>query len=719
MTEPQAAAGRRPANLALEVVGLDCVDCAATLERVVANLDGVLQARVHFTTGRLEARFDGRSATSAAIAAAVEAAGYGTRVPGAATTGAAGPRIVRGRRDAMTLAAGVTLAAALVARLAGAAGAQQVFLAMTIVLAGQGVARAAVTAVRANRALDMNVLMTIAAAGAVLIGEWAEGATALFLFGLGTMLEGYTADRARDAIRRLTALSPRLAVVRRAGGDVQVPVESLAVGDMVVVRPGERLPVDGLVVRGTSAVNEAPLTGESLPVDKRPDDAVFAGTINGPGALEVEATRPATDTQLARIVHLVEEAQASRAPSQRLVDRFARVYTPLVIALAVAIAVGMPALTGEAFVPWFHRALILLVIACPCALVLSTPVTIVSALSSAARQGVLIKGGAHLEAVGALRAMALDKTGTLTQGRPIVTDVVVLDGRAADEVLALAAAVEARSEHPLARAIVHEARHRALHVPPAIEFTALPGRGARSLVNGVPVTVGTRATLARPETLTDSAATEMARLEGEGKTAMLVAVNGVPIGLVAVADRLRPEAADAVSGLRQAGIRHVVMLTGDNAVTARAIGDRLGVTDVRSGLLPADKAAAVRDLVLVHGGAGMVGDGVNDAPALAAATVGIATAGGPQIGSDAALETADIVLQTGDLSRLAYLVRLGRRARRTVTVNIAFSLAVKAAFLALAVAGAATLWMAVLADVGTSLVVVLNGMRLLRPERAP
>jgi Cd2+/Zn2+-exporting ATPase len=592
----------------------------------------------------------------------------------------------------------------------------------------------------------------------------------MFLFSLGNTLESYTMDRARNAIRSLMDLSPPEAtLVRMANGEwriakERVPVEQLKVGDRILVRPGERFPMDGRVLAGTSDVDQAPITGESLPVDKGPDAEVFAGTINGQGALIVEVTRLASDNTLSRVIHMVEEAQAQKAPSQRFVDVFARYYTPAVIAGALGVAALPPLLGWGPFAVWFYRALVLLVISCPCALVISTPVTIVSAIASAARQGVLIKGGAYLEEAGALRVMAFDKTGTLTHGRPEVTDVfsssesanrrISESANLNDELLALAAAVESRSGHPLAQAIVREARRRGLDWPPAGELESVTGLGVRSSLDGPSFGSGRgRAVLignlklfqhegvAVPGFIRD----HIVRLEADGKTVMIVARETDPIenrewrmtsapsaiprfhypssqppsrgrsvwdfGIIALADMVRGRSREAIAALREAGIQHTVMLTGDNEGTARAIAAQVGVDEFRSDLLPEDKVDAIDTLLAEYGRVAMVGDGVNDAPALARATVGIAMGAA---GTDTALETADIALMADDLSRLPLAMRLSRRALGVVKQNIGLSLLFKAVFLALALPGYATLWMAVFADMGASLIVILNGMRLLR-----
>jgi Cd2+/Zn2+-exporting ATPase len=540
-------------------------------------------------------------------------------------------------------------------------------------------------------------------------------------------------DRARNAIRGLMKLSPRRATLLHGSEELQVAVEELEIGDRILVRPGERVPMDGVVLSGESAVNQAPITGESVPVDKGPGDEVFAGAVNGQGALIVRVTHLAADTTIARIIKMVEEAQAQKAPSQRFVDRFARVYTPIVIAVAAAVAIVPPLvgwLTGAFSAPfdeWFYRALVLLVIACPCALVISTPVSIVSAIASAARAGVLIKGGAYLETLGALKVIAFDKTGTLTAGRPVVVEVRCIEHQAGlawsecstcRDVLAVAAALERRSEHPLARAIVQAAEEQGMNsaLPVAEGVQAVAGRGVQGKVDGRSITVGSHAYVhqAYPDLAHHGVCDAIDIAQAAGQTAMVVSGDGDGVmGYILVADTLRPGVAEVMAALKRAGIARTVMLTGDNEATAKAIGAAAQVDEVQAGLLPEQKVAAVEALLASHGTVAMVGDGVNDAPALARASVGIAMGAA---GTDTALETADVALMADDLGRLPFAVRLSRRARAIIRQNVVLSLGIKAVFLVLAVAGVATLWMAVFADMGASLIVTFNGMRLLREK---
>jgi Cd2+/Zn2+-exporting ATPase len=606
----------------------------------------------------------------------------------------------------LTVASGVSILAALTADRWSPALTVPLLLA-AVVTGGIFPTRRALVAVR-SRSIDINVLMVIAVFGAMVLGEWFEGASVVFLFALAQWLEARTLERARQAIRALVELSPREAVVKRNGIEERVPVELIAVGAEIVVRPGEKVPLDARVLAGRGDVNEAPITGESLPVDKAPGDEVYAGTINGRGSLDLEVTRIGRDTRLARIIHLVEAAQSQRAPVQSFVDRFARVYTPVVIALAALVAVVPPLVAGGDAATWFYRSLVLLVIACPCALVISTPVSIVAALSAAARNGVLIKGGVHLERLADVRVVAFDKTGTLTRGEPRVRDVVGLAGTSIVEVLRYAAAVEARSEHAIARAITSRAAELDLQVPSAANFMSTPGRGAEARVAGKHVVVGNDSML---EARGISAALDaIDTLRRRGETVVCVAVDGRVIGLIGVADPLRETARETIEMLRSHGVRRVAMLTGDHAVTAQAVAADLSLDEHHYGLMPDEKHSRIVSM-RAEGPVLMVGDGVNDAPAMAAADVGVAMGAAA---SDVALETADVALMSGELLKLPYALRLARATVRNIKMNLVVSLALKAVFLVTAMTGAATLWMAVLADTGASVIVVANALRLLR-----
>jgi Cd2+/Zn2+-exporting ATPase len=556
--------------------------------------------------------------------------------------------------------------------------------------------------------VDINVLMVIAVAGALALGEWLEASSVVFLFALAQWLEARTLERARQAIRALVDLTPRDAIVKRNGGEQRVAVDAIAVGDVVIVRPGDKVPLDGTIVGGHSDVNEAPMTGESLPVDKHPGDEVYAGTINGRGSLELAVTRVGPDTRLARIIHLVEAAQSRRAPVQSFVDRFAKIYTPTVIVLAVLVAAVPPLVAGADAETWFYRSLVLLVISCPCALVISTPVSIVSALSAAARNGVLIKGGAHLERLAAVRAIGFDKTGTLTRGEPGVSDVIAVGSASSQDVLRFAAAVETRSEHPIARAIADRARVDGTDIPEASGFMSVPGMGVEAVVGGRSVVVGNEALMTMRNVATSA---DLESIRRDGHTLVFVAVDRVLLGAIAVADPLRETAKETLELLRSHGIRHVAMLTGDHSATARVAAKTLSLDEYYAGLLPQEKHDRVLAIREAHGATLMVGDGVNDAPALAAADVGVAMGAA---GSDAALETADIALMSDELLKIPYALRLARATLFNVKTNVIVSLVLKAAFLVMAITGSATLWMAVLADTGASVIVVANALRLLR-----
>lgn len=779
----------------LHVTGMDCADCALKLQGALRKERGVRAADVNFGAATLAVALDPAENDLAGVYRAVRRLGYDTverraeaEAAKTARVASAGGAKAAGKVAATDPASGATAAGALTGA-AGATGATArsfwlheprallTILSGVFVLGGFAaealapsaspwlfaaamasggfyVARAALFSLRA-RQVDMNVLMTLAAVGAAAIGQWSEAALVVFLFGLGTLLQVATLERTRRAITGLMSLTPPEAVTVRDGVEVAVPLAEIVPGDIVLVRPGGRVAVDGVVLEGHAAADQAPVTGESRPVAKAPGDQVFAGSIIEGGMLRLRATTGAADNTIAKIVHLVEEAQSRRAPAETIVDRFAARYTPVVVALAAAVAF-VPPLLGASFDTWFYRGLALLIISCPCALVISTPVSILAALANATRNGVLIKGGAYLERAAGIRAIAFDKTGTLTEGRPQVTDVVALNGATADRVLAVAVAVERLSEHPLARAIGEHAAAAACECADELEhapgdghahdeaparvacacgcedgtrdagevgarsarrpdlrverFRALPGRGVRAEVDGRLTFVG------RPDLLGARAAdpalvAAVSRLEGEGKTTVVVGDEDGPMGVIAVSDPLRPGAAAAVADLRRLGVDRITMLTGDNPETAAAIATQAGIDDVRAGLLPAGKVAAVASLSDDHDAVAMVGDGVNDAPALAAAGLGIAMGAA---GTDAALETADIALMGDDLGAVPETIRLARRTTRVIWQNIVFSIVVKALFLILAPLGLVTLWLAVFADMGTSLLVTANGLRLYR-----
>ncbi len=789
-------------RLKIGVSGLDCPSCAATVERAVQKIDGVLSVKLSFAAGTLEVEYRPERTGVEEIRKAVESQGYQLNLVDAAasqvifriegmdcsdelrvieaslrksggTTGTTANYVARtltvtfdpaattadklrlaildagfpateeGRPAApalersfglarhikliMVIVSGLSLTAGILLSAGDYFGwwtqpvllqvaewqtivPATIFYAIAIISGGYWIARNAIRAVRLGT-FDMNLLMTMAAIGAAIIGEWAEGASAMFLFSLALLLESYTMGRARHAVEKLMDLAPRRARVRRNGGIDEVPVAEVQVGEVVIVRAGDTVPVDGQVLDGRTDVNQAPVTGESQLVAKSPGDGVFAGSINQHGVIEVQSSKPAEETTLARILHLVQEAQASRAPSQQFVERFSKYYTPSVIVGAALVAIIPPLLFGQSWADWILRALVLLVIACPCALVISTPVSIVAALAGAARRGILIKGGVHLENLGRARTFMLDKTGTLTYGRPDVVKVISLDGTAQDEVLRVAAAVEAHSEHLLAEAIRQHATQERIDYEEGRDSRALPGRGAEARIGGRLCHVGNLRLV--EEFGSGDGADFVERFEREetgGHTAVAVLVEGRPVGIIVLIDQPRQEALDSIRSLQAMGMKDMVMLTGDNEQTARSIAGQVGLSHVHAALLPDEKLERVRHLTQRDQWTVMVGDGVNDAPALAAATVGIAMGAA---GSDVAIETADVALMTDHLDRLPEAVGLGRRTLKIIRQNITIALGMKAVFMALAVANMATLWMAVLADMGASLIVIGNGLRLL------
>lgn len=718
-------------RLEFKITGMDCAEEAALLKDEVGPLVGGAE---NLSFDLLNARMTVSQATKPVdpemIMRAVARTGLRAE-PWKETAGQRGPSYApasRGRlfttvASGICLGAGFLLHAWMAGGLASALGAEGmsvrhdvpiatrlIYLA-GILSAGWFVLPKAWLALRRLRP-DMNLLMTIAVAGAIGIGEWFEAATVYFLFAVSLLLEASSVGRARRAVEALMDLAPPVArVVSDSGTEQEIPAEQVAPGTRFVVRPGERIALDGRVVSGSSNVNEAPITGESRPALKEPGSEVFAGTINGDGALEVEATKTASDTILAHIIRLVGEAQGRRAPSEQWVERFARVYTPCVITLAATVLVVPPLLLGASWVEWIYRALVLLVISCPCALVISTPVSVVAALAASARNGVLVKGGVFIEIPARLKALALDKTGTLTEGKHVVVALVPLNGHTEDELLELAASLESRSEHPLAQAIVEHARQRGVTFRPVQDFQAIKGKGATAQLDGKAYWLGSHRYLEERGQEMPEVHKRLVELSKGGRSVVVIGNEKHVCGLVALADALRPNAAQTLQALRKAGVDRLVMLTGDNAAAASEIAKQAGVDEVWAELLPAEKVTAVERLIEAHGCVGMVGDGVNDAPAMARATVGIAMGAA---GSDAAIEAADIALMSDDLTKLPWLIQHSRRMLAIIRTNIFLSLLVKALFVWLTLAGHASLWAAIAADMGVSLLVIANALRLLR-----
>lgn len=555
---------------------------------------------------------------------------------------------------------------------------------------------------------DMKTLMTIAIIGAAILGEWSEGAVVVLLFAISEVLESYSMDKARASIRSLMQMAPTEALIVRNGKELILKAEDIEVGDMMIVKPGQMIAMDGVIIEGTSSINQAAITGESVPVEKVVHDEVFAGTLNEEGYLKVNVTKLSDDTTIAKIIHLVEEAQGEKAPSQRFVDRFAKYYTPAIMVIAALVAVVPPLLFAASWQEWIYQGLAVLVVGCPCALVISTPVSIVTAIGNAARNGVLIKGGSFLEETGALKALAFDKTGTLTKGIPVVTDFLIFGKKEPNELLAMIAALESRSQHPLASAILKKADGVDFRSIEVESFVSLTGKGVKGSINGTEYQVGNRKLF---ETIPDEVLGQIQALQNQGKTVMIAGSQKEILALIAVADEVREKSRAVIERLHQLGIEQTILLTGDNQKTAEAIGHHVGVTSIEAELMPEDKLAFIKKLKEQFGRVGMVGDGVNDAPALAAATVGIAMGGA---GTDTALETADIALMNDDLSKLPFTIKLSRKTLQIIKQNITFSLVIKLLALLLVIPGWLTLWIAIFADMGTTLLVTLNGLRLLR-----
>jgi Cd2+/Zn2+-exporting ATPase len=714
------------APLAFRINGMDCAEEVTVLKRELGPLVGD-EAKLSFDV--LNAKMSvaaGVSVSAEQIQAAVARTGM-TAQPWRDEPAAAGDDGFweRNRRTVLTATSGGLLLAGVLlhAALAGARAAFMedsttrppllvIALYAVAILAGVWTVLPKAWIALKHLRPDMNLLMVVAVTGAVVIGQWLEGATVAFLFALSLALEAWSVGRARRAVAALLALTPPEArLVHPDGREEVVPPDHVPVGGKFRVRPGDRIPLDGKVVDGAGGVDQAPITGESVPVPKSPGDEVYAGTINGDGVLTVESTKAASDTTLARITRMVGEAQSRRAPSEQWVETFAKYYTPLVMALAVAVLLVPPLAFGEPWGLWFYRALVLLVIACPCALVISTPVSIVAALAASARNGVLIKGGVYVEAPAKLKAIAMDKTGTLTQGKPAVVEIVPLSGHTEAELLERVAALESHSTHPLAHAILAYAKGKGVTVPAVEDFKNLPGKGASGRVRGTVYWVGSHRYLEERNQETPEVHAQLETLSRAGKAVVVVGNDKHVCGFIALADTVRPEAKQAVADLRAAGVEHVVMLTGDNRGTAEAIARETGVDEIHAELLPGDKVTKVEELVGKYGAVAMVGDGVNDAPAMGRATVALAMGA---IGTDAAIETADIALMSDDLSKLPWLVRHSRHAVGIIRQNIAFALAVKGVFVVLTLAGHSSMWAAVAADSGATLLVVANALRLLR-----
>lgn len=712
----------RPEPIAFRLDGMDCAEEADLLRRELAPLVGEDALAFDFLNHKLTIRAT-NGVTVDTILTAIKRTGLRAEPWGDPSLSPDAPTVSwLATRTALTAICGVLWLAALSLQVWLQGTESRIptpaefwfFRALCLASIGIGgwpIAPRAWAALRRLRP-DMNLLMTVAVIGAVVLGDWLEAATVTFLFSISLALEGWSVSRARRAVAALLELTPSVVrTIDDAGAEQSRPAAEIPVGTLFVVKPGEKFPLDGDVTAGQSDVNQAPITGESVPIAKQPGDAVYAATINGDGQLTVRSTKTADSTTLARIIHQVTEAQSQRAPSEQWVERFARVYTPVMFATAVLVALLPPLFLNQAVTLWAYRALVLLVIACPCALVISTPVTIVSALAAAARQGVLVKGGAHLEQAAHIQALALDKTGTLTVGRPQVVQVVPLNGHSETELLQRAAALEAGSLHPLAKAIIEHVRQQGLSYEPATDARTIPGKGAEGRWDGRLFWLGSHRWLEKRGQETPEVHTQLESLTAGGFTVVVVGNEQHVCGMIALADTVRPGTREVLQSLRTAGVASVVMLTGDNRGTAESIARQVGIDEFEAELLPAQKVAAVEKLLARHGTVAMIGDGVNDAPALARASLGIAMGA---IGSDAAIETADVALMSDDLTRLPWLFQHARHTLAIIRQNITFSLGIKALFAALTFWGWSSMWGAIAADAGASLLVVMNGLRLLR-----
>lgn len=700
-TAAGASLAKRYAHESLRIDGMDCPTCADVIEHALVRLDGVLEAKVSYAAERLRLEYDHEKTSRRLVERRLGALGY--RIVAEEDHG----WWVEHRELVFSLAAGASLLAGWLASRAGwpDAVSQWPYWA-AYAFGGFFTLRDAVQSLRSKR-FDIDTLMLVAAAGAAALGQWAEGALLLFLFSLGHALEHTAMDRARRAIEALAELAPKTALVRRDGAEIEVEVENLLRGDRIIVKPGQRIAADGNVAEGASAVDQSPVTGESVPVDKSAGDPVFAGTVNGEGVLLVDVTRLATESTLARMVRLVSEAQTQKSPTQQFTDRFERFFVPAVL-VGAALLIAVPPLLGYPFADAFYRAMAVLVAASPCALAIGTPAAVLSAVARAAQAGVLIKGGSHLENLGRLNAIAFDKTGTITEGRPRLTDVVAFDVPEND-LVSLAAAVESRSGHPLAQAIVTAARERGLRWNEPADAEAVTGKGIRATLDGRRIEIGNLKLFAG-ESVSETVTDEVERLESGGRTTMLVRADGRFAGVLGLMDTPRAGVIGALATLRSLGIARTVMLTGDNERVARAVAREVGLDEVRASLLPEEKVSAMASLVGEHGTVAMVGDGVNDAPALARATVGIAMGGA---GTDVALETADVALMGDDLGKLPFAVALSRAARRAIRQNLIVALGVVAMLIPATLFGWAGIGVAVLVHEGSTIVVVLNALRLL------
>jgi Cd2+/Zn2+-exporting ATPase len=699
----------------LLVAGVDCSEEVAAIESALKNTSHVREVKVSILSGKAIIQHDGELSDPELINA-LKSAGLKAR-----TEGDDSEPVEEGKNFKLI---GVIVSGVLtgIGLLMGWLIApfppllQEVVFSFAVIAGAWFIVPKAIRTLKQKR-FDMNVLMTVAVIGAIIIGEWAEAAAVTFLFALSELLESYSVSRARRAIESLMELSPLTALVKRNGEVTEVDLSEVARDEIIVIKSGAKVPLDGIVTDGSSSINQAPITGESLPVEKNEGDQVFAGTINGEGSLEATVTGKAGETTLASMIRLIEDAQSQKAPSERFVDTFAKYYTPIIMILAILVCLIPGAITGD-WSTWFYRALVLLVIACPCALAISTPVSVVSGLTAMARRGVLIKGGAYLEIVGKLRALAVDKTGTITRGLPEVTEVISLTDQGNEKIVKIAAAIDTHSDHPIAIAITDYAKAQNIAFPSAADYQSKTGRGADGTLDGHHYFVGNHRYTHELGVCSKEIEAHLYEVESKGLSVVVVGHkphDGCPgdvLGIIAVGDTIRDNAKAAIASLHAVGIEQVVMLSGDNQTTVNAIAKEAGIDQAKGDLLPDQKIENVREILEKHEFVGMVGDGVNDAPAMATASLGIAMGAA---GTDTAIETADMALMTDDLGKISEAIHLGRRALGIIKFNIAFALLIKAVFLVLAFTGHTSLWLAILADTGATLLVIANALRLLAP----
>lgn len=699
------------AKLELRVANLDCEHDAAALERALHGWPGMVDLTIYPKSAKVKVVFDADSVTPETLRHKLAESGF---PPQEGREASGPPKPWQNPKVITSVAAGILLLVGWLLSLAGAPELVSTFLYMAAILSGgYYFGREAVEELLFERKTGIELLMLVAAVVAALMGEVAEGAMLAFLYSISEAAEGYTEEKTRSAIRALMDLAPKTALVRRDDQELEIPVEEVQVGDIFIVKPGQAIATDGEVIDGRSSVNQAPVTGESVPVEKELDDTVFAGSINGEGALEVRATRAFAENTISRIIAMVEEAQERKGTSQRFIERFGARYSPVVLVIGILIAVLPPLFVGGEWVDWITRATVFIVAAAPCALVISIPITLVATLGTGARQGVLIKGGVYVEELARVKVVAMDKTGTITLGEPEVTDVVALEAAtvSSGEVLALAAGLEQRSQHPLARAILRYAGEKNIQPVTVTDFQSLTGAGVSAQTDGRAVYAGSPALFQQLQLPLDRIKATIDQLQAEGKTVVLVGDATGAYGLLAIRDNIRPKAVQAIQALHAAGIEKVIMLTGDNQRTAHAIARELGIDEVHADLKPEDKAVKVRELAGRFGHVAMVGDGVNDAPALAEASVGVAMGAA---GTDVALETADVALMADDLEKLAYAVRLAKRNQRVVSQNLALSAVVITVLVVGAVSGVFTLSIAVLGHELSEFIVIGSGLRMLR-----